>query len=142
MELRTIRLTHLWPRPGFVWQAPPENNYIDKHVFAKLKLLSLPPSGLCDDADFLRRASLDAIGALPTAEEARAFLADKDGAKRARLVDRLLARPEFADYWTMKWSDVLRSSRKTIRLKGTHAFQAWLRGKIARDEGFDGVVAS
>jgi hypothetical protein len=140
MELQTVRLTYLEPRKDFVWQAPPEVNYVDKHVFAKLKMLSIPPSGLCDDAEYVRRVYLDVIGTLPTAEEARAFLADKDPTKRAKLVDSLLQRPEYADYWTMKWSDVFRSSRKTIQIKGTHVFQAWLRKHIQDDTGFDTVV--
>ncbi len=140
MELNTIRLTYLEPRKGFEWKAPPEVNYVDKHTFAKLKLMSIPPSGLCEDDEFVRRAYLDAIGVMPTADEVRAFLADKDSQKRTKLIDRLLERPEFADYWTMKWSDVLRSSRKTIQIKGTHVFQSWLRKRIAADVGFDSVV--
>src|SRR6202023_2071853 len=59
MELQTVRLTFLQPRPGFVWANPPENNYVDHHVFAKLKMLSLPPSDLCSDQEFIRRATLD-----------------------------------------------------------------------------------
>jgi hypothetical protein len=140
MELQTVRLTYLEPRKDFVWKAPPEVNYVDKHVFAKLKLLSIPPSELCDDAEFVRRVYLDVIGTLPTADEVRVFLADKDAKKRDKLIDALLERPEYADFWTMKWSDVFRSSRKTIQVKGTHVFQAWLRGNIKDDVGFDAVV--
>jgi hypothetical protein len=140
MELQTVRLTYLEPRPGFVWPNPPEHNYVDKHVFAKLKLLSIPPSGLCSDDEFLRRAYLDLCGKLPTPDEVRTFLASTAKDKRARLIDELLDRPEFADYWTMKWSDVLRSSRKTIQIKGTHVFQAWLREHFKNDTGFDEVV--
>ncbi|MFO0927899.1 MAG: DUF1553 domain-containing protein [Gemmataceae bacterium] len=140
MELATIRLTYLEPRKGFVWSNPPENNYVDRHVFAKLKMLSIPPSELCSDAEFVRRAYLDLCGVLPTADEVRAFLADRSANKRTRLVDTLLDRPEYADYWTMKWSDVLRSSRKTIQVKGTHVFQSWLRAHLSKDDGFDQVV--
>jgi hypothetical protein len=140
MELQTVRLTYLEPRKGFVWPAPPENNYVDKHVFAKLKLLSIPPSGLCSDQEFVRRAYLDVCGVLPTAAEVRAFLADRSSDKRAKLADALLRRPEYADYWTTKWSDVLRSSRKTIQVKGTHVFQRWLRERFAEDVGFDQTV--
>jgi hypothetical protein len=140
LELVTIRLTYLEPRKDFVWNNPKENNYIDKHVFAKLKMLSIVPSGLCTDDEFLRRAYLDVIGIMPTAEEVKKFLADKSPDKRAKLVDELLERPEFADFWTMKWSDVFRSSRKTIQVKGTHLFQNWLRTRIKEDVGFDRVV--
>jgi hypothetical protein len=139
-ELQTVRLTFLEPRPGFVWPNPPEHNYVDKHVFAKLRMLSLPPSDLCTDQEYVRRAFLDLCGVPPTADEVRAFLADPQPDKRARLVDALLARPEYADYWTLKWSDVFRSSRKSIQVKGTYVFQRWLRGHLERNTGFDAVV--
>jgi Protein of unknown function (DUF1553)/Protein of unknown function (DUF1549) len=140
MELHTVRLTYLEPRKGFVWNNPPEANYVDKHVFAKLKMLNITPSDLCSDADFVRRATLDICGVLPTADEVRAFLADTRADKRAKLVDALLERPEYADFWTLKWSDVMRSSRKNIQQKGTFAFQRWLRDHFAKDDGFDVVT--
>ena len=71
MELQPVRLTYLEPRTGFVWPNPPENNYVDKHVFAKLKMLSIPPSDLCSDQEFVRRAYLDVCGILPTPDEVR-----------------------------------------------------------------------
>ena len=81
---------------------------IDARVFDSLKRLDIQPANLSSDAVFLRRAFLDVIGTLPTAAEASQFLADPDPAKRAALIDRLLDRPEFADYWAMKWCDLLR----------------------------------
>ncbi len=140
MELSTVRLTFLQPRKDFVWPNPPENNYVDKHVFAKLKMLSIPPSDLCTDQEFIRRAYLDLCGILPTSKEVQTFLASTDPAKRAKLVDELLERPEYADFWTLKWSDVLRSSRKAIQLKGIFVFQEWLRDHIVRNTPFDAVV--
>jgi hypothetical protein len=137
MELQTIRLTYLEPRKGFVWPNPPENNYVDRHVFAKLKMLSLTPSELCTDAEFIRRANLDLCGTLPTPEQVRVFLASKDPNKRTALIDDLLDRPEYADFWTLKWSDVLRSSRKTLQVKGTHVFREWLRDHLVRNTPFD-----
>src|SRR5207249_4488078 len=98
------------------------------------------------DEEFIRRAFLDLCGILPTPEEVKAFVADKDNdkdktkGKRARLVDKLLARPEYADYWTLKWSDVLRSNRKTIQLKGIHVFQQWVRDHVKHNTGFDAMV--
>ncbi len=139
-QLVTVRLTYLEPRPGFVWKAPPEVNYIDKHAFAKLKMLSIPPSDLGNDADFIRRAYLDVCAVLPRPEVVTAFLADKDPNKRAKLIDSLLDRPEYADFWTLKWSDVLRSNRKTIQVKGIHVFQSWLRDHIVENKPFDGMV--
>ena len=139
-ELVTVRLTYLEPRPGFVWKAPPEVNYVDQHAFAKLKLLSIPPSDLCSDADFVRRAYLDVCGILPTPEDVKKFLDDKAADKRAKLIDALLDRPEYADFWTLKWSDVLRSNRKTIQIKGIHVFQTWVRDHIVKNAPFDEMV--
>jgi hypothetical protein len=138
--LRTIRLTYLEPRKGFTWESPPENNYVDKHVFAKLKMLSIPPSGLCTDQEFLRRAFLDVCGILPTQDEVKKFLADTDKDKRGKLIDSLLDRSEYADFWTLKWSDVLRSNRKTIQVKGAHLFQEWLRKNVEEDVPVDKMV--
>jgi hypothetical protein len=140
MELQTVRLTYLEPRDGFVWADPPQNNYIDKFVFAKLKMLSIPPSDLCTDAEFIRRAYLDVCGMLPPPKELLAFLADKSPNKREKLIDALLERSEYADFWTLKWSDVFRSSRKAIEIKGTHVFQRWLRERIVQNTGFDALV--
>ncbi len=139
-ELQAVRLTYLEPRPGFQWSNPPENNYIDKHVFAKLRMLGIPPSDLCSDQEFVRRVYLDLCGVLPTAAETRAFLADAKPNKRAPLIDALLERPEYADFWTLKWSDVLRSNRKVIQEKGVHVFQHWLHERISRNTPFDEVV--
>src|SRR5262249_31660823 len=92
----------------------PESNFIDRLVHAKLRKFPVLPSGGCDAAPFLRRAYLDVIGTLPTAAEARRFLANGRGDKRARLVEGLLARPEFADYWALKWADLLRVDRAVL----------------------------
>jgi hypothetical protein len=138
--LVSMRLTFLEPRKGFTWNAPPENNYVDKHVFAKLKLLSIPPSGLCTDQEFVRRAYLDLCGILPTPDEVRTFLASADKDKRAKLIDALLNRPEYADFWTLKWSDVLRSNRKTIQVKGVHLFRQWVHDNIEKNTPIDQIV--
>src|SRR5262245_25908708 len=139
-EMRSVRITYLEPRQGFVWNNPPESNDIDRHVFAKLRLMTIQPSDLCTDAEFIRRAYLDVCGLLPTSEEATKFLADKAPDKRAKRIDSLLERPEFADFWALKWSDVLRSNRKTLQVKGVHAFQLWLRDHVARNTPLDEVI--
>lgn len=138
--MEPVRLTYLEPRAQFTWSNPPENNYVDKHVFAKLKMLSILPSELCSDAEFVRRIYLDVCGILPTSDEVKTFLDDKAPNKRALLIDKLLERPEYADFWTMKWSDVLRSNRKQIQVKGIHVYQHWLRNHMARNTPFDQVV--
>jgi hypothetical protein len=139
-ELTPIRLTYLELRKGFSWPNPPENNFIDHHVFAKLKMLSIPPADLCRDEEFVRRVYMDICGVLPTADETRCFLASKEPNKRAKLIDALLDRPEYADFWTLKWSDVLRSSRKSVQLKGAYSFQKWLHSHIAKNTPLDVVV--
>ncbi len=139
-SMLAVRLTYLEPREGFVWKNPPETNYVDKFVFAKLKQMSIPPSELCNDEEFVRRAFLDLCGLLPTPDEAARFLNDKSSDKRAKLIDALLERPEYADFWALKWADVFRSSRKTIQLKGAHAFQQWLRGRIVDNAPFDSII--
>lgn len=139
-EMLAVRLTYLEPKKDFVWSNPPENNAVDKHVFAKLKMLNILPSDVCTDQEFIRRASLDLIGVLPKPEDVKAFLASTDKDKRAKLIDALLDRPEYADFWTLKWSDVLRSNRKTIQVKGIHVYQTWLHNHLAANTPFDQIV--
>jgi hypothetical protein len=139
-EMVAVRITYLEPREGFAWPNPPEANYVDKHAFAKLRQMTIAPSDLCTDDEFVRRAFLDCVGRLPTVEETKAFLADKDPAKRDKLIDRLVELPEFADFWALKWADVLRSSRKTIQAKGSYGFQVWLRGHFQRNTPIDEIV--
>ncbi|MCI0356942.1 MAG: Ig-like domain-containing protein, partial [Planctomycetaceae bacterium] len=81
-------------------------NYIDELLAAEWRRMGLAPAPLASDGDFVRRASLDLVGTLPTAEEARAFIASSDPNKRVSLIDQLLKRPEYADYWSLKWGDL------------------------------------
>ena len=83
---------------------------------------------------------LDLAGTLPPPGRVRQFVDSKNPKKREKLIDMLLDSPEYADFWTLKWSDVLRSNRKTIQIKGIHVFQSWLKGHITNDIGFDVVV--
>ncbi len=118
----------------------PANNKIDELVAARLKALGLPPSGLCTDQEFLRRVHLDVIGTLPTPAEVSTFLSDTDPGKRSRLIDRLLEREEFADYWALKWGDLLRiKSEYPVRVwpKGVAAYYRWLRDSLARNKPYD-----
>jgi hypothetical protein len=138
--IECVRLTYLEPRKDFRWPDPPENNYVDKHVFAKLKMLNLVPGELCTDQEFLRRAYLDLCGILPSPDEARAFLADPSPDRRARLIDQLLDRPEFADFWTHKWLDLLRCNRLTIQIKGSQVYRQWLRNHVVKNTPWDQVA--
>ncbi|MGO9919854.1 MAG: DUF1549 and DUF1553 domain-containing protein [Isosphaeraceae bacterium] len=134
------RLAFLPDRPGFVWNGPQASHPIDKLAFAKLRALLLNPAPLAGAPVFVRRAHLDAIGRLPLPDETRAFLADPDPDKRARLIDRLVVRPEFADFWALKWADLLRNEEKTMGAKGAWVFQRWLRDQIAADRPMDEVA--
>jgi hypothetical protein len=138
----TSRLTFVADRPGYTWTGPPPANAIDEHVFAWLEARRINPAPVCSDSVFLRRAYLETLGILPTPEEARAFLADESPEKRARLVDRLLERPEFADFWALKWADLLRNEEKTMGQKGVWIFQRWLREQVARDIPLDQFARS
>ena len=139
-ELVPVRLTYVEHRPGYRWPDPPESNAVDRHLFDKLKLLGIPPSGLCTDEEFVRRATLDVCGVLPTPDEVRAFLADTRPDKRARLVDALLGRPEYAEFWAQKWADVLNVNRRAIQAKGAFLVQGWLQNHLRADTPFDAVV--
>lgn len=120
--------------------ALPERNFIDRHVNAKLRALSIPPSEPADDAAFLRRAYIDIIGLIPTAAEARRFLADRSQDKRAKLVDQLLRRPEYADYWATYWGDHLSNTRQLLYNKGPWTFTRWLNDAFRRNLPYDEFV--
>jgi hypothetical protein len=125
----------LVPSGEFRWTEPPANNVIDTLVYKKLQSIKVLPSELAGDADFLRRVYLDLIGVPPTPEEVRAFLADARDSKtkRAAVIDTLLERPEYADYWTLRWADVLQVNRKFLGEKGTWAFRNWIWRQVASD---------
>lgn len=113
---------------------------IDQLVLARLHKLGIQPAKTCSDAVFVRRAYLDVIGTLPTAEETEAFLADKSMRKRGDLIERLLARDEFADYWAMKWSDVLRVKAEfPINLwpNAVQAYHRWIHTSIVENKPYD-----
>jgi len=116
---------------------------IDRIVLRKLRSLGIQPS-LCSDAVFIRRVYLDVIGTLPTAKEVREFLQNPDTAnKRRQLVDRLLNREEFVDYWAMKWGDILRIKAEfPINLwpNAAQAYHRWVRSSIAQNKPYDKFV--
>jgi len=122
---------------------PTPRSQIDKLVFDRLEKLGIQPANICSDAVFVRRAYLDVIGTLPTAQEARTFILDKNPNKRSTLVDRLLEREEFADYWAMKWSDLLRVKAEfPINLwpNAVQAYHRWIRTSIKRNLPYDRFV--
>lgn len=132
-QVQPVRIVFLPDRPVPEMGQVPVNNEIDRLVFSQLKQLRLKPAELAPDHVFLRRAYLDVLGVLPTPEEARAFLADADPSKREKLIDRLLNRPEFAEYWAQKWSDLLRNEEKALDRKGVAVFHRWIAAQLAAD---------
>jgi hypothetical protein len=120
---------------------PPERNFIDTHVFAKLRTLGLPVSPLSDDPTFLRRVTLDLAGRLPTAAEAEGFLADSSADKRTAAIDRLLATTDYAEYFAGKWASLLRNKREGAPAQVTYAFHGWLRDHLNRNTPYDQMVS-
>jgi len=125
---------------AFVWNNPPENNFVDKLINANLLAREIRPSELCTDTEFLRRVSLDLVGLQPLPPEVRAFLADKRPDKRARKIDELLARPEHAEFWALKWAEMLRLDPAVLKDKGALGFHRWLRDSIAANKPLDRLV--
>ena len=136
-QFASSRLTYVKRDPRFVFVAPKPTNTIDEHVFARQRELQLLPAAVASDEVFLRRVFLDVIGTLPTPEEGRAFLDSKDADKRARLVDALLGRDEFASFWALKWADVMRGSPTTLSKRGVHSFHRYLVRAVAEDRPMD-----
>ena len=139
-EQRPIPIAFVAARPEFRWSPPPQNNFVDSHVFAKLGRLRINPSALCDDGVFVRRAYLDAIGRIPNADEAQRFVDDEAPNKRSELIDELLTRPEFADFWALKWADVLRAEEKVLDPTGVEKFHGWIRQQIVLARPVDEFV--
>ena len=117
-------------------------NFVDDQILAHLVKLRLPPSPVCDDATFLRRVTIDIAGRLPTLEETNSFLADASTTKRDALIERLLDSPEYADYFALKWSAILRNKRSDDQLhrNGTYAFHEWIRERLAENTPYSDFV--
>jgi hypothetical protein len=128
------------PVAGEVFDRLPRNNFIDGFVWAKLKQLNITPSALATDAQYHRRVFLDVIGRLPTPDETRTFLADRDTRKRQKLVDSLLERPEYADFWANKWTDLLRPNPYHTGMKATYNLDQWLRRRFRENIPYDQFV--
>ncbi len=137
-------LTVMGDREGFAWQDPPTWSRVDELVAQKWQRMKIQPSGLCTDAEFVRRIYLDLTGLPPTAYQIRAFLADgrDTQVKRSELVDKLVGSPEFVEYWTNKWADLLQVNRKFLGPEGAAAFRAWIRQQVEKDVPYDQFVRS
>ncbi len=124
-----------------VAHVPASRNFVDEFVFSNLTEIGIPPSPVCDDATFLRRVSLDIAGRLPTADEAKDFLASQDSDKRDQVIDRLLRSPEYADYFANKWTAMLKNRRDDASdMTSNFAFYAWVRDSLLANKPYDQLV--
>ncbi|MBX3414023.1 MAG: DUF1549 domain-containing protein [Pirellulales bacterium] len=138
----TITVPYAQTANDEIFAQAPLHNFIDELVLAKLRSLRLPPSPPADDATFIRRAYLDTIGVLPTVEETRRFVADRSADKRERLIDLLLERPEFVDYWTYKWCDLLLVNSEKLPAPAMWSYYNWIRNQVAANTPWDKLVAA
>ena len=136
------RLSVPFPHPVDVarYRSLPRANFIDERVYAKLAPLHLWPSETCSDSEFVRRATLDTSGLLPTPAETRAFLADRSPDKRGRWIESLLERPETIDCWTYRWCDLLRVNRDVLGDKGMWSLYNWIHTCVAENRPWDQVA--
>ncbi|MDZ4820013.1 MAG: DUF1553 domain-containing protein [Planctomycetota bacterium] len=123
-----------------VYAQSARRNFIDDLVLTQLQRLNIPPSPRASDSEFLRRSFIDTIGTLPTADEARQFLADQTPDKRDRLIDQLLARPEFVDYWTYKWSDLFLVNSERLNAPAMWSYYRWIRTQVANNRPWDQIA--
>lgn len=146
IAVATITAPYTNQIPSRVFTHAQRRNFIDDLVLEKLRNLNIPPSPRCTDAEFVRRAYLDTMGVLPTETETRTFLSDKSSHKRDRLIDALLQRPEFVDYWSYKWSDLLLVNDKKLSPGEVWAYYDWIRQRVAANTPWDqfarGVVTA
>ena len=119
------------------YAALPAHNFIDQLAYEQFQRLGLLPSKLCSDDEFLRRATLDTIGRLPTLEETRAYMADKSKDKRTKVIDRLLEDPAYADHWANKWADLVRPNPDRAGLKSVYVLDQWLRDAFRKNQPMD-----
>ena len=126
--------------PDSLYRALPVNNDIDRLVYGRLKKLGLAPSDTCTDSEFLRRASLDSIGRLPSVEQTRAFLSDTNSDRREKLIDSLLDDPNYAHHWAIKWGDLIRPNPSRVGVKPVFLLDLWLREAFAENKPYDQFV--
>ena len=138
----TSEIIVIGDRSGFKWTEVSQYNYIDGLVYDKLKRVRVLPSDLCTDAEFVRRLYLDLTGVPPTPDQVQAFLADYEDSRKKRegLIDYLIGQPEYIEYWTHKWADLLQSNRKFLGEKGVWLFRKWIYDSVAENKPYDTFV--
>lgn len=126
--------------PASAYPTVPPGQFIDQHVNAKLRELNLPPSAACTDAEFIRRAYLDAAGILPTPAEVGKFVGDRSANKREMLIESITQRPEFVDYWAYKWCDLMLVSTRKLPQPAMWAFYRSIRQSVADNARWDRIA--
>ncbi len=129
-----LRIPFPYKLRAVVFQKAPRHNFIDGHILNHLEALHILPSPPAKDAEFMRRAYLDAAGILPKPPEVEKFLHDRSANKRKRLIDSLIQRPEFVDYWAYKWSDLLLVSSNHLSNNEMWSYYNWIRDSVASDK--------
>ena len=132
-RMATTQITFLTDRKTFDWQAPQTENEVDRLVFNKLEQLQIKPSEICSDSDFIRRATLDLTGRLPSIDEINDFAKQSSENRRAQLIDLLLASDDHARFWSLKWADLLRCNSRRLTSTGVHKFRRWLFDVVRND---------
>ncbi len=140
----TALLTIMGDRSGYQWTDVPENNFIDRHVNAKLRKMKILPSELTTDAEFMRRVYLDLTGLPPKAEKVRGFIDDKTPSKekREKLVDELLGSNDYVEFWANKWADLLQCNSENLGQKSVWLYRNWIRQQVADNTPYDKFVRS
>ena len=133
----TVTVPYLQSVPAEAFDRAQRANFIDDLVIDKLRMLNLPPSPRSTDSEFVRRVFLDTIGVLPSVDEVTTFLADPSEGKRTDLIERLLSRPEFIDYWSYQWSDLLLLTGNRLRPEAIKTYYRWIRDKVTDNVPWD-----
>lgn len=136
-RISSVRLQYLVRDPQFKFKSPGEAEEVDRLVFSKQRELQLQPTELATDEDFLRRVFFDVTGGPPTVDQVRRFLDSTAPDKRAALIDELLNRDEYGEFWALKWADLMRGSDVTISRRGVHSFHRYLVERFRQDRPFD-----
>ena len=139
-HIESVHFTFVQDVDGFERKDEVAYNYVDKHVHAKLNQLQYEPADLCTDTEFIRRLYLDVLGRLPEVADVKAFLSSSDPERRQKLIDSSLDRHEYAEFWALKWGDILRLTRARLGEQGAFGFHRWLQHVLDTNMPYDTFV--
>jgi len=141
-KVALARMTVPYPNevPADVYQNAVRSNFIDELNLKQLQTLRLRPSPPCDDQAFLRRATVDTVGRLPTPEERLAFLAADSETRRDELIERLLTGNDFVAYWTYRWCDMLLINGTRLRPVAVKSYYQWVEKAVRENQPWDQMV--